>query len=294
MCRRLSESTLSTPEHPTTLTMSSMRNAVQRRNHKERAQPVERQKWGLLEKRKDYKLRAADHREKKAKLKILSQKARDRNPDEFSFKMMSSKVDKQGKKVADRGNEALSVEVVKLLKTQDAGYIRTMLQMARKEREQLEQRLILEEQGEVKAYKDEEKSRRSQHRVFVDNEEEQEEFDPDAWFGHGQEMPGRVDMDPAHVEDLHAESSQDEDEADAPQIRTLSKKQLEAQELARREARKFRKDRGAGTITDSLQKRERELAAADDELEAQRAKMNSTVGGVNKDGVKFKIRERKR
>jgi hypothetical protein len=32
--------------------MSSMRNAVQRRNHKERAQPLEREKWGLLEKRK--------------------------------------------------------------------------------------------------------------------------------------------------------------------------------------------------------------------------------------------------
>ena len=32
--------------------MSSMRNAVQRRNHKERAQPLERQKWGLLEKHK--------------------------------------------------------------------------------------------------------------------------------------------------------------------------------------------------------------------------------------------------
>ena len=32
--------------------MSSMRNAVQRRNHKERAQPVEREKWGVLEKHK--------------------------------------------------------------------------------------------------------------------------------------------------------------------------------------------------------------------------------------------------
>ena len=32
--------------------MSSMRNAVQRRNYKERAQPVEREKWGVLEKHK--------------------------------------------------------------------------------------------------------------------------------------------------------------------------------------------------------------------------------------------------
>ncbi|MBC9703263.1 MAG: hypothetical protein H9W83_12295 [Leuconostoc sp.] len=32
--------------------MSSMRNAVQRRNHRERGQPEERAKWGLLEKHK--------------------------------------------------------------------------------------------------------------------------------------------------------------------------------------------------------------------------------------------------
>lgn len=32
--------------------MSSMRNAVQRRNHKERAQLEGREKWGILEKHK--------------------------------------------------------------------------------------------------------------------------------------------------------------------------------------------------------------------------------------------------
>ena len=32
--------------------MSSMRNAVQRRNHKERAQPKSREKLGILEKHK--------------------------------------------------------------------------------------------------------------------------------------------------------------------------------------------------------------------------------------------------
>lgn len=276
-----------------------MRNAVQRRNHKERAQPVEREKWGLLEKRKDYKLRAADHRSKKAKLKILSQKARDRNPDEFSFKMMSSKVDKQGKKMADRGNEPLSAEVVKLLKTQDAGYIRTMLQMAHKEREELEQRLILEEQGDARALKELDAAERRKHRVFVDNKEEQQEFDPETWFGNGDELPGRsvVSSDPQLSP---SDDDDDDDEYRKPtQPKTLTKKQMEKQQLAKVEARKFRKDREraqsrTASKLEAMRKREQALAAAEDELDAQRAKMNNTVGGVNKNGVKFKIRERKR
>ncbi|KAF1943589.1 U3 snoRNP-associated protein Utp11 [Clathrospora elynae] len=276
--------------------MSSMRNAVQRRNHKERAQPVEREKWGLLEKRKDYKLRAADHRQKKAKLKVLNQKARDRNPDEFSFKMMSSTVDRKGKKVADRGNTVLSQEVVKLLKTQDAGYIRTMLQMARKEREELEQKLIMEEQGEVRALRDGQKASKSKHRVFVENEEEQEDFDPDTWFGRGDDLPGRIDPPP--LEDLHDELSEGEEET-VQRPKSLSKKQMEAQEAAKLEAYKFGKqrERAQSRTASKLQatkKRERELMAAEQELELQRAKMNNTVGGVNKHGVKFKIRERKR
>jgi U3 small nucleolar RNA-associated protein 11 len=275
--------------------MSSMRNAVQRRNHKERAQPLEREKWGLLEKRKDYKLRAADHRQKKAKLKILSQKARDRNPDEFSFKMLSSGVDRQGRKVADRGNKSLSMEVVKLLKTQDAGYIRTMLQMARKEREELEQKLVMEEQGEVRAVRDGAKARRGKHRVFVNNEEEQEDFDPDSWFGQGKALPERTGS--PHADELEDDDS--EDEQVRVQHKTMSKKQIEAEETARKEARKFRKDRErAQERTTSklraLKKRESELVAAEEELELQRAKMNNTVGGVNKNGVKFKVRERKR
>jgi hypothetical protein len=278
--------------------MSSMRNAVQRRNHKERAQPAEREKWGLLEKRKDYKLRAADHKQKKQKLKLLSEKARDRNPDEFSFKMMSSRVDKQGKKVADRGNQVLSLDVVKLLKTQDAGYIRTMLQQVKKERMELEQRLVLEE-GEVRAVRDGEKTRQGKHRVFVDDEEEQKSFDPEAWFGRGEEIP---DDQSAHAEGFKThQADDDEDEEDTPKTRpkTLSKKQMEAEELAKREKRLFSRgrDQAQGRTAyrlEAVKRRERELVAAENELELQRAKMNNTVGGVNKHGVKFKVRERKR
>lgn len=46
---------LSTPK----LSMSSMRNAVQRRNHKERGQVQGREKWGLLEKHKVSSCRGA-------------------------------------------------------------------------------------------------------------------------------------------------------------------------------------------------------------------------------------------
>jgi len=278
--------------------MSSMRNAVQRRNHKERAQPVEREKWGLLEKRKDYKLRAADHKQKKQKLKLLSEKARDRNPDEFSFKMLSSKVDKQGRKVADRGNTALSMDVVKLLKTQDAGYIRTMLQMVRKEREELEQKLILEE-DEVRALKDGSRTKQGKHRVYVDDEEQQQSFDPDSWFGRGQDMPNQK----SHAEELQFEGYSDDDVKDEEEVatrpKTMSKKQIEAQELAKKEQRAFNKARDQAQSRtayklEMIRKREKELAAAENELELQRAKMSNTVGGVNKNGVKFKLRERKR
>ncbi|KAH6642842.1 U3 snoRNP-associated protein-like protein Utp11 [Boeremia exigua] len=276
--------------------MSSMRNAVQRRNHKERAQPEERQKWGLLEKRKDYKLRAADHRKKKAKLKLLSEKARDRNPDEFSFKMMSSTVDSKGRKVADRGNEALSTDVVKLLKTQDAAYIRTMLQQVRRERQKLEERLILEEEGEARALKDGHDGKQGKHRVYVENEEEQANFDADTWFGEGKSLPASQPEFPAEWEDDESEDSEDEDE---PQPKTLSAKKLKQQEEKAKRMKKFEKTRSRAQSRTAfrlqmVKKKERELVAAEEELEKQRAKMTSSIGGVNKNGVKFKVRERKR
>ncbi|KAG6131440.1 Small subunit (SSU) processome component [Claviceps purpurea] len=132
--------------------MSSMRNAVARRPHRERAQPLERRRLGLLEKHKDYTLRAKDFGKKKTQLKSLRQKAADRNEDEFYFGMMSRKGPgsriQNGKRwdgtvEGDRGNKALSVETVRLLKTQDIGYIRTMRQVLVKEIARLEQQVVL-------------------------------------------------------------------------------------------------------------------------------------------------------
>ena len=65
------------------ITMSSLRNAVKRVAHKERSQPKSRQHLGLLEKKKDYKVRATDFHRKEDRIKAMRQKASMKNPDEF-------------------------------------------------------------------------------------------------------------------------------------------------------------------------------------------------------------------
>ena len=67
--------------------MSSLRNSLHRRNHKERSQLSHRQRFGILEKHKDYVLRARDYHSKQDRIKRLRQKATDRNKDEFYFGM---------------------------------------------------------------------------------------------------------------------------------------------------------------------------------------------------------------
>ncbi|KAN0060272.1 hypothetical protein ACQY0O_007601 [Thecaphora frezii] len=121
---------------------SSLRNAVHRRNHKERSQPVNRQKLGLLEKHKDYVLRARDHNLKQQRLKRLREIAALRNKDEFNFGMIRAKTVK-GVHVQDRGNEALKNDVVALLKTQDAGYVRLQITKERRRIDKLKERIAI-------------------------------------------------------------------------------------------------------------------------------------------------------
>ncbi|KAK5111951.1 hypothetical protein LTR85_011698 [Meristemomyces frigidus] len=254
--------------------MSSMRNAVQRRNHKERAQPLERAKWGLLEKHKDYSKRAADHNLKKRKLNALRQKASERNEDEFYYGMMSNtsaggvKRSKRGSD--DGGGKALSEEVVKLMKTQDEGYLRTMLQATKKDRERAEQDVVTTKTGvhvgmPIAGGK----------RVVFGEDGEAEEV-------AARPIPA-ADADEGTMELSDEEQSSDDGEA----TEGLSKADLAAR------TRRKRTLGGKQRHLDALRDREEQLSVALRNVEHQRARMNGTAGGVNKNGVKWKPRERK-
>ncbi|KAG5644601.1 hypothetical protein DXG03_008079 [Asterophora parasitica] len=182
---------------------SSLRNSIHRRNHKERSQLAHRAKLGILEKHADYVKRARDYHSKQDRLTRLKQKAAEKNKDEFYFSMQN-KTTKGGVHIQDRGNTALPTDVVKVLKTQDENYVRTMRTAGLKKIDKIKSQLTamadllkpsaLEEteddldEEEVQILTDagiisEGSSRRSgrrnpKHIVFVENEQEARNYKP--------------------------------------------------------------------------------------------------------------------
>ncbi|KAE8151040.1 putative U3 small nucleolar RNA-associated protein Utp11 [Aspergillus avenaceus] len=260
--------------------MSSMRNAVHRRQHKERGQLEGREKWGILEKHKDYSLRAKDYNAKKAKIKRLEEKVRDRNPDEFAFGMMSAHSQKAGKHgAANRASAAgLSHDAIKLLKTQDAGYLRTVGERVRRQMEKLEQEIRVDGDDDEFDFDfdeddDEEEEAKPKKMVFADDKREQKAM---------KKKSLRED---------------DEQEKSFGQIKTLKEREAERQVIAEaRRARKIKKRAAEARLSKlkALQKQYTDITSAERELDWQRGKMENSVGGTNKNGIKWKIRERKK
>lgn len=72
--------------------LSSFKKKMAKRKYKERSQPEWRSGKGFLEKEVDYKKRATKYKENKGMLQKLHEKSETRNPDEFYFKMINSKI----------------------------------------------------------------------------------------------------------------------------------------------------------------------------------------------------------
>ena len=261
--------------------MSFLRNAVQRRAHRERDHP-DHQRGVHLEKHKDYSLRAKDYNKKKATLKSLRQKVAGRNEDEFYFGMMSrpgaaTKLSVgrgwTGTIDGDRGNKALDVDTVRLLKTQDVGALRTMRNVVAKEVNVLRERVILaggadlanNAGGDDEDDEDDEiaptEPTMPRKIVFMDDVEEREQI------LQKQRQARRDDADAGDDEEAEAEADR------------------KAENLAKLQRRLRNARRKLKALTD-----------AENELELQRAKMAKTpsYSGITKSGKRVKVKERKR
>ena len=154
--------------------MSAYRNALSssRRKHLERGQPEYRaKKFPILEKKKDYLVRAADFQSKKKQLVELRELARNRNPDEFYFGMIREKTEK-GIVLGTRanGDEELTEDMIKVLKAQDEGYLRTIARTERKKIEHLKKELPYHEiaEDDPVSMTKKKRKRKATHVVFED------------------------------------------------------------------------------------------------------------------------------
>lgn len=266
---------------------ASMRNAIQRRPHRERAQPHERRHLGILEKHKDYSLRAKDYNKKKAHLKALRLKASERNEDEFYFGMHSRKGPGSaivrgkgftGKVEGDRGNAALDTDLVRLLKTQDVAYVRTVANVVRKEVTELRRRVVMA--GGSAAAADGAVSSVPTKIIFAEGVEEREEM-LRANVGTGAPALDEDDLG-AFGEDDRALEESDEGGA-GPQGGEISKQGGEALEKLENKL----------ALTEKKLKSLRKVEAY---LEVQQAKMakTATSGGSTRKGKKLMVRKRKK
>eukprot|EP00096_Caligus_rogercresseyi_P009681 TRINITY_DN3327_c0_g1_i1.p1 TRINITY_DN3327_c0_g1~~TRINITY_DN3327_c0_g1_i1.p1 ORF type:complete len:251 (-),score=79.53 TRINITY_DN3327_c0_g1_i1:115-867(-) len=149
--------------------MSSLKKASKlQKTHRERHQPEGRKAFGLLEKKKDYKLRANEYNAKKAILQKLRQKALDKNPDEFYHHMINSAVVNDMHQEKFKGEESeFTPEQIAVMQSQDIKYIIHRRNVEKKKVERLKASLHLISAGPIA---------KNKHTFFVDEDSEKRKF----------------------------------------------------------------------------------------------------------------------
>lgn len=184
----------------------------------------------------------------------------------------------------DRGNKAMDVDTVRLLKTQDLGYVRTMRQVALKELKRLEQQLILT------------------RGVGADDEDEDDHDDDD---DDDDELNGRLGMsakpkaarkivfleDEEERETVIQDQLDEEDDDDDKDDQSDKKSGKEGDDADQAKAlRNLKRE------LEHARKKVKTLSHVETQLEVQRAKMakTATSGGMTRRGKKIMVRTRKR
>lgn len=202
--------------------------------------------------------------------------------------MLSSK-SKKGRKLADRGNSSLSQDAVKLLKTQDSAYLKTMIQRTRRSIQKLEQGFVLETQEGGDIVRERVPAGNREHLVFANSRREPKYINVNSILedDSGQQSALRFEDNgqDAKVETRNRGGNS------KMRLRTVQNRIMEEEKTLRKKQRKERSLRE--TKLARLKAREKQLRDAENELENQRAKMSNSIDGVTKNGVKWRVRERK-
>lgn len=187
--------------------MSSYNKAQKaaQRVHKERSQLESRKRLGLLEKKKDYRLRARDYQAKKAKIKLLKQKALEKNPDEFYHRMISSKFE-DGMTKRLIAEEPITYEQQQLMDSQDIRYVTYKRNVESKKINKMKSSLHLLDASTSRPM--------NKHTFFVDTKREEKKFDVAKRLGTHPSLLHRAFNRPK-LEDLKTfEFNQKEDDKD--------------------------------------------------------------------------------
>lgn len=177
----------------------------------------------------------------------------------------------------------MDVETVRLLKTQDMGYLRTQRTLALKEAKTLEERVLglggTLDSAAAATVEDED----------WDDDDEMSGLDDEIAPSNKTAKPKKIvfaDAVPEREEMIDAEMEKDnetdEDEEKNPEKLRADQRRKLLEKLQRR--------------LQNARKKLSVLARVENELEVQRAGMakTRTVGGIRKSGQKIKVRERKR
>jgi len=164
--------------------MSSFKNAKKsnQKVHRERGQPAARAHLGLLEKKKDYKKRADDYHKKQAIKKLLMRKALDKNPDEFYFKMVRTRME-DGEHQCEDTTPKYTSDQIKLMQSQDIRYVNFKRSLELRKIEQMKSTLHL---------MDTDSKPQNKHLVFVDSKKAATSFDPAKFLNTHPDLLGRT------------------------------------------------------------------------------------------------------
>ena len=137
----------------------------------------------MLEKKKDYVLRAKDFHKKQKTIENLRRKAEERNPDEFYFAMERARTRDGVHVVPSSEPNKYSQEQLRLMKSQDVNYLAVKAQAESKKVERLQSSLHM-----IGAFSS---APKRQHVIFVDDAEQALKFDPAKYFDTPDELLDR-------------------------------------------------------------------------------------------------------